>query len=156
MVAAVDGQRRRRGVDRRECLTTMAIATINPATGERLREFSALSPRQLDEKLGRAWAARLSWKRVPVQERAAIVRRAGDILEQRKEDYGRLMTLEMGKTLKSAIEEAAKCATGCRYYADRAADFLNDELVDSEHETGFVTFQPLGVVLAIMPWNFPF
>jgi succinate-semialdehyde dehydrogenase/glutarate-semialdehyde dehydrogenase len=134
----------------------MAIATINPATGERIREFQPLSAKQIDGKLAAAWDARRTWSRVPVRERAAIVRRAGDILEQRKEEYGSLMTLEMGKTLKSAIEEAAKCATGCRYYADHAEAFLGDELVDTEEETGYVAFQPLGVVLAIMPWNFPF
>jgi len=134
----------------------MAIATINPATGERLREFEPLSVKQIDARLATAWNARRTWSRVPVRERANIVRRAGDILEQRKEEYGRLMTLEMGKTFKSAVEEAAKCATGCRYYADHAEAFLSDELVDTEHETGYVAFQPLGVVLAIMPWNFPF
>ena len=134
----------------------MAIATINPATGERLREFEPLSVKQIDARLATAWNARRTWSRVPVRERANIVRRAGDILEQRKEEYGRLMTLEMGKTFKSAVEETAKCATGCRYYADHAEAFLSDELVDTEHETGYVAFQPLGVVLAIMPWNFPF
>ena len=134
----------------------MAIQTINPATGERVREFTALSLPQIDEKLERAWRARSSWRCTPVAERARVVRRAAEILEQRKEEYGRLMTLEMGKTYKSAVEEAAKCATGCRYYADHAAAFLENELVDVEGETGYVAFQPIGVVLAIMPWNFPF
>ena len=86
----------------------MAIETVNPATGERLREFVSLTPRDIEAKLARADIARRRWARVPVAERAAVVRRAGDILEQRKEQYGRLMTLEMGKTYKSAVEESAK------------------------------------------------
>jgi succinate-semialdehyde dehydrogenase/glutarate-semialdehyde dehydrogenase len=134
----------------------MAIQTVNPATGERVREFVPLTPRDIETKLARADEARRQWARVPVAERAAVVRRAGDILEQRKEQYGRLMTLEMGKTYKSAVEESAKCATGCRYYADHAERFLANELVDAKGETGYVAFQPLGIVLAIMQWNFPF
>jgi succinate-semialdehyde dehydrogenase/glutarate-semialdehyde dehydrogenase len=134
----------------------MAIQTINPATGERVREFPALSPGDIEASLARANEARVGWKRAPIAERARIVRRAGELLDQRKEEYGRLMTLEMGKTYKSAVEEAAKCAAGCRYYADHAEAFLANELVDVEGETGYVAFQPIGVVLAIMPWNFPF
>ena len=134
----------------------MPIETINPATGARVCEFAPLTPRDIDAKLARAHEARVGWARLPISERAEIVRRAGDILEQRKQEYGRLMTLEMGKTYKSAVEEAAKCATGCRYYADHAEGFLSDELVDVKGETGYVAFQPVGVVLAIMPWNFPF
>jgi succinate-semialdehyde dehydrogenase/glutarate-semialdehyde dehydrogenase len=85
-----------------------------------------------------------------------VLRRAAELLEQRKTEYGRLMTLEMGKPIKAAIEEAAKCATGCRYYAEHAAEFLADERVDAPGERSYVAFQPLGVVLAVMPWNFPF
>jgi succinate-semialdehyde dehydrogenase/glutarate-semialdehyde dehydrogenase len=134
----------------------MAIQTVNPATGERVREFAPLTERDIEAKLARAHEARRAWRRVPIAERARVVRRAGEILDQRKDEYGRLMTLEMGKTYKSAVEEAAKCATGCRYYAEHAERFLANALVDVEGETGYVAFQPLGVVLAIMPWNFPF
>jgi succinate-semialdehyde dehydrogenase / glutarate-semialdehyde dehydrogenase len=134
----------------------MAIETVNPATGERLKTFAALTAKEIEAKLARAWAARLTWRRVPIAERARTVRRAGEILDERKQEYGRLMTLEMGKTYKSAVEEAAKCASGCRYYADHAEAFLENELVDVKRETGYVAFQPIGVVLAIMPWNFPF
>ena len=134
----------------------MAIRTVNPATGEQLREFTSLSADAIESKLARAAQVRGGWARTPIAERARVVRRAGDLLEERKEQYGRLMTLEMGKTLRSAIEEATKCATGCRYYADHAEEFLADELVDIQGETGYVAFQPIGVVLAIMPWNFPF
>src|SRR5207248_2705158 len=126
-----------------------------PATGERLRTFQPLGAGEIEAKLARAARARTTWARAPLHERLRIVRRAGELLEQRKEEYGRLMTLEMGKTLRSAVEEAAKCAAGCAYYAAHAEAFLNDELVDGDGETGYVAFQPIGVVLAIMPWNFP-
>ena len=134
----------------------MAIQSINPATGEMLRRFRALTPDEIEAKVDRAWRTRVTWARTPVGERARIVGRAGEILDERKREFGELMTREMGKTLRSAIEEAAKCATACRYYAQHAEEFVRDELVDIEDETGYVAFQPLGVVLAIMPWNFPF
>ena len=86
----------------------MAIQTINPATGERIRTFESLKPSEIEGRLARAATARHTWARTPLAERVKIVRRAGELLEQRKEQYGRLMTLEMGKTLRSAVEEAAK------------------------------------------------
>jgi succinate-semialdehyde dehydrogenase/glutarate-semialdehyde dehydrogenase len=130
----------------------MPIATINPATGETLRVFDALSEKDVDARLDRAVRAFDRWRTTPVAERAAVVARAGRILEQKKDEFGRLMTLEMGKTLKSAVEEAAKCALGCRYYAEHASEFVAPDRVDGD----IVVYQPLGVVLAIMPWNFPF
>jgi succinate-semialdehyde dehydrogenase / glutarate-semialdehyde dehydrogenase len=134
----------------------MAIQSINPATGEMLRRFHELTGAEIESRLDRAWRARSTWARTPVAERARVVGRAGEILAERKRDFGELMTREMGKTLRSAVEEAAKCATACRFYAQHAEEFVRDELVDIEGETGYVAFQPLGVVLAIMPWNFPF
>lgn len=134
----------------------MAIQSINPATGEMIRRFRALSADEIETKLAQAYRARVAWARTPVAERAHVVHRAGEILDERKRDFGELMTREMGKTLRSAVEEAAKCATGCRYYAEHAEEFVRDELVDIDGERGYVAFQPLGVVLAIMPWNFPF
>ena len=134
----------------------MAIATINPATGETVREFAALTNAEIDDKLSAAHRAAASWRAAPLAERASVVRRAGELLDERKVEYGRLMTLEMGKTLKAAIEEAAKCAIACRFYADNIDRFLADEPVDVGGERSFVAFQPLGVVLAVMPWNFPF
>jgi succinate-semialdehyde dehydrogenase/glutarate-semialdehyde dehydrogenase len=85
-----------------------------------------------------------------------VIRRAGELLDERKEDYGHLMTLEMGKPIKSAIEEAAKCAAGCRFYADNAPRFLADEPANVDGEDSYVAFEPVGVILAVMPWNFPF
>jgi len=136
----------------------MAIATINPATGKRVKQFDELTPAEIEQRVRRAHDAFPVWSHTPLEERIKVVARAGQLLEQRKDDYGRLMTLEMGKLLTAAREEAAKCALGCRYYAEHAVEMLADEAVDPEKrdEQGYVAFHPLGVVLAIMPWNFPF
>ena len=130
----------------------MPIATINPASGETVRTFDALTEADLEARIERAARAFQHWRLVPVAERAAVVARAGEILERNKDRYGRLMTLEMGKPLRAAIEEAAKCALGCRYYAEHASAFVAPERVDRD----VVAYHPLGVVLAVMPWNFPF
>ena len=130
----------------------MPIATINPATGETLREFDALSDADLDTRLERAAQAFRRWRSTPVAERAAVVSRAGAILDRQRDRYGRLMTLEMGKPLKAAGEEAAKCALACRYYAEHASEFVAPDRIEGDE----VLYQPLGVVLAVMPWNFPF
>ena len=130
----------------------MAIATINPATGETLRTFDALNEYDVSARLDRAVQAFHQWRLTPVSDRAAVVARAGEILETNKDRFGKLMTLEMGKPLKAAVEEAAKCALACRYYAEHASAFIAPERVDGDE----VHFQALGVVLAIMPWNFPF
>ena len=130
----------------------MPIATINPATGETVRSFDALSENDVAARLERAARAFQQWRVTPVGERAAIVARAGEILEQDKDRYGRLMTLEMGKPLKAAVEEAAKCALACRYYAEHARAFVAPKHIDGDE----VHYQPLGAVLAVMPWNFPF
>jgi len=134
----------------------MAIETVNPATGERVRTFTALTDAQVEERIALASRVSVTWGRAPVAQRLAVVRRAGELLVERKQEYGRLMTLEMGKPIKAAAEEAAKCATACTFYADHAEHFLADERVDAPGERSFVAFEPLGVVLAVMPWNFPF
>lgn len=134
----------------------MAIETVNPATGETLRTFPELTPTEIEDRLAAAARAAQSWRAAPLAERVSVVRRAGELLDERKLDYGHLMTLEMGKPIKAAIEEAAKCAAGCRFYADNAPRFLADEPVTADGEDSYVAFEPLGVVLAVMPWNFPF
>ena len=134
----------------------MAIETVNPTTGERLRSFPALTTAEIEDKLAAAHRAAPSWRAAPLAERLSVIRRAGELLDERKADYGHLMTLEMGKPIKAAIEEAAKCAAGCRFYADNAARFLDDEPVHVDGENSYIAFEPLGVVLAVMPWNFPF
>src|SRR5581483_10625301 len=139
----------------------MGIATINPATGETLRTFAPLDAGAIEAALARAAAAASGWRRTPVGERVSVLARAAAILERDSETFGRLMTLEMGKLLRAGIDEAKKCAAGCRYYAENGARFLASEPVDdaatvAAHERARIDYQPLGAVLAVMPWNFPF
>src|SRR5436190_19232339 len=134
----------------------MAIASINPATGQVLKTFEPLSDAQSGKKLQLAVDTFSKFRKLSFSERARTMARAGEILEAEKEALGRLMTTEMGKTLKSAVAEAAKCAWVCRYYAENAERFLADEVVETPAKKSFIRYQPLGVVLAVMPWNFPF
>jgi len=134
----------------------MSIATTNPATGETVRAFSPHTDAQVEEKLARASAAFERWRRTPFAERATVLGRTADLLEKRKEELGRLMTVEMGKLRKQAIAEIEKCATGCRNYAEHAARYRADEPVQTDAKRSFVRFQPIGAVLAVMPWNFPY
>ena len=134
----------------------MTIATVNPATGQTIRTFTPLSEQELDARLQCAADAFLRYRRTPIGERTRLLQRAAEILDADKEKFGRIMVAEMGKTLKAAIEEAEKCAWGCRYYAEQAERFLTDEVVETNASRSFVTYQPIGPVLAIMPWNFPF
>ena len=135
-------------------MTTMR--SINPATGDTLAEHPMLSADELERRIALAAAAAPRWRRTPVAERAAVVGRLGALLEAEKEQLGRLMTLEMGKPIQAAIDEAAKCATGCRFYAEHGPSFVADAQIDDDSHRSFVSYEPLGVVLAIMPWNFPF
>ncbi|MGA2131661.1 MAG: NAD-dependent succinate-semialdehyde dehydrogenase [Bryobacteraceae bacterium] len=134
----------------------MAIQSINPATGATLRVFDPLSAVELEQKLARAAATFQSYRRTSFAQRAEWLLRAAGILESEKQEFGRTMTLEMGKTLKSAVAEAEKCAWACRYYAENGALHLADEAVATNASRSFVRYQPLGCVLAVMPWNFPF
>jgi succinate-semialdehyde dehydrogenase/glutarate-semialdehyde dehydrogenase len=134
----------------------MAIATINPATGETLKTFEPLTEAEIADKLEQAQLAFEQYRQIPLQQRAAWMNAAAEILERDKEKLGKLMTLEMGKPLKSAIAEIEKCALVCRYYAEHAAQFLADVQVHTDASHSFVRYQPLGAVLAVMPWNFPF
>ncbi len=134
----------------------MAIATINPATGEVVRRFDALTDAQVDEKISKAAKSFHSFRQTSFADRTRWMIKAAEILEAEKEPIGRLMTLEMGKTLGSAIAEAEKCAGGCRYYAAHAAKFIADEVIETSASKSFIRYQPLGIVLAVMPWNFPF
>lgn len=134
----------------------MAIATVNPATGETLRTFEPLRDQQIEEKLQRSLEGFAKNRRRSFAERAANIQKAAELLEKRQRDYGRLMTIEMGKPIKAAIAEAKKCALVCRYYADHAAQFLADERVATSAEESFIRYEPIGPVLAVMPWNFPF
>jgi succinate-semialdehyde dehydrogenase / glutarate-semialdehyde dehydrogenase len=134
----------------------MAIATINPATGEVLKTFEPLDAAQIEQKLQLAASAFRKHRRTPFAERASKMMRAAEILEKEKDECAHLMTLEMGKPLKAAVAEAMKCAGGCRYYAENAEKFLADEIVETGANRSFIRFLPIGPVLAVMPWNFPF
>ena len=134
----------------------MAIASINPATGETLRVFEPLSSEALEQKLAHAFAAFQSYRKTSFAERARWLSNAAGILEDSKQEYGRIMTAEMGKTLQSAIAEAGKCAWACRYYAENGERHLADEAIATNASRSFVRYQPIGPVLAVMPWNFPF
>jgi succinate-semialdehyde dehydrogenase / glutarate-semialdehyde dehydrogenase len=134
----------------------MSIATVNPATGQTLRVFEPLSTSQVERRLERAEEAFHVNRKRSFADRGQRLKRAAELLEERKNDYGRTMTLEMGKTIKSAVAEVEKCARVCRYYAENAGAFLADEHVKTEALDSFIRYQPIGAVLAVMPWNFPF
>jgi succinate-semialdehyde dehydrogenase / glutarate-semialdehyde dehydrogenase len=134
----------------------MAIATMNPATGEVLKTFEPLSDAQIEIKLQKAADTFLKYRKVPFAERARLMMKAADILDREKDTYARMMTTEMGKTLRSAVDEAVKCAWVCRYYAENAEKFLADEVVETTASRSYIRYEPMGAVLAVMPWNFPF
>jgi succinate-semialdehyde dehydrogenase/glutarate-semialdehyde dehydrogenase len=134
----------------------MAIATINPATGETLKTFNPLTDAEIEAKLALAQSAFEQYKNTILSQRSQWLNQAADILEQDKLKFARIMTTEMGKTLASAIAEVEKCALVCRFYADQASEFLADVTIASDASHSYVSYQPLGGILAVMPWNFPF
>ncbi|OYV72065.1 MAG: NADP-dependent succinic semialdehyde dehydrogenase, partial [Deltaproteobacteria bacterium 21-66-5] len=129
---------------------------VNPATGARVRAFAPHTAADVEQRLARAAAAARAWRDTPTAERARVVARAGALLDRDRDRYARLMTLEMGKLIGAARDEAAKCAAACRYYAEHAHTILAPKRVPVDGEDARVEFHPLGVVLAVMPWNFPF
>ncbi len=132
------------------------IASINPATGVTLQTFEALDAEQVDDKLARAERAYQSYRKTSFADRGRWLTAAAEILDSEKDRLGRIMTQEMGKTIASARAEAAKCATGCRYYVEHGERLLADEPVDAGGGRSFLRYEPIGPVLAVMPWNFPF
>jgi succinate-semialdehyde dehydrogenase / glutarate-semialdehyde dehydrogenase len=134
----------------------MAIASINPATGEKLKEFSAFTKSEIDKCLERAEHAFGRHRRETFSKRAQLMMGAASILEQEKTKFAHTITLEMGKLFRAAVEEVEKCARGCRYYAENAERFLEDEPAQTSAARSYVHYEPLGPILAIMPWNFPF
>ena len=134
----------------------MAIATINPATGEVVKTFQPLSEAEIESKLQLAVTVFTAGRKTPFAVRAQRMLKAAEILDRDKEKFAHLMTLEMGKTYKSAVAEAVKCTTGCRYYAENAERFLADEVVETGAKKSFIRYLPIGPILAVMPWNFPF
>ncbi|MEO7714219.1 MAG: NAD-dependent succinate-semialdehyde dehydrogenase [Gemmatimonadaceae bacterium] len=134
----------------------MTFTSINPATGSTLAEFPAHTAADIESKLALASDAAPLWRRTPVATRAAVVARLAELLDEEKDRLGRMMTLEMGKPLRAAMEEAAKCAATCRYYAEHGPAFVADRPVQDTDHRSYVAYEPIGVVLAVMPWNFPF
>ena len=133
----------------------MAIASINPYTGRTLRRFAEFSWAKTERLLAQAHRAAVQWRATSFAERATVLRRAAELLRERQDTLAHLMAIEMGKPLRDGRAEAQKCATCCAYYAAQAEGFLADEDVKTDAGRSFISYAPLGVVLAIMPWNFP-
>src|SRR6478609_2427557 len=134
----------------------MAIASINPATGELSKRFEAHSDTEIESVLDRAASAFEKHRRISFASRAAKLERAAEILEKDREQVARIITSEMGKLFRGSIEEIEKCARGCRYYAEHGEKFLTEQSVSSDAARSLIRYEPLGIILAIMPWNFPF
>src|SRR5213594_4136027 len=134
----------------------MSIQSVNPATGEVIETFEATSAREVERILATAHAAFLEWRTTPFDVRARHLRNAAQVLKKRKADYARLMTLEMGKPIVQAEAEVDKCAWACEYFADHAEALLAEQPRETDASRSYVRFDPLGTVLAVMPWNFPF
>ncbi|MFC2172535.1 NAD-dependent succinate-semialdehyde dehydrogenase [Acidobacteriota bacterium] len=134
----------------------MAIESINPATGERIEKYEELSPEAAGNIIDKSHRAFLDWRHTSFAERSELLKKAARILGENADKYGKLMALEMGKAIREGRAEAEKCAWVCEYYADNAARFLETEIIATDASKSYVIFNPLGVVLAVMPWNFPF
>ncbi|MDQ2976427.1 MAG: NADP-dependent succinic semialdehyde dehydrogenase [Acidobacteriota bacterium] len=134
----------------------MPIASVNPTTGETLKTFEPLTEAEINEKLEQASQAFRSYRQTSLADRERWMLRAAEILETEKQSFARLMTTEMGKPIKGAVGETEKCAWVCRYYAEAAKHHLADKVIETNASRSYVRFQPLGPVLAVMPWNFPF
>lgn len=134
----------------------MGIATINPTTGETVKTFTPLTAAEIEEKLALAQTAFETYRWTEFDDRAAPLYKAAEILERDTQKFAQIMTLEMGKPITGAIAEVKKCALVCRYYADNGAEFLADVEIESDASASFIRYDPLGAILAVMPWNFPF
>src|SRR5690554_619922 len=134
----------------------MAYQSINPADGSVHKTYEELSDAEMETAIERSDKAFKSWKQTSYSHRADLLRKVAGLLRERKEELARLMTLEMGKPIKDGMGEAEKCAVACDFYADNAEAFLSEEQVESDASESFISYHPLGAVLAVMPWNFPF
>src|SRR3712207_6699421 len=132
------------------------IETINPATGKVLATYENVNSDEVSRKVKAGRQAFVKWKKLDVSERADHMRRLGRVMRKNREEYARLVTEEMGKPIRQSLAEIEKCAWVCDYYAEHAEAFLRDEIIPTEFRKSFVSFEPLGVVACIMPWNFPF
>src|SRR6266511_1080147 len=134
----------------------MPIASINPATGEKLKEFSTFDDAEIEKRLSRAEEAFKRYRRTTLTERAELLHAVSELLFQEKQTFAETITLEMGKVLRDSVAEIEKCARGCRFYAENGSRFLEEEPAQTDAAESYVEYQPLGPVLAVMPWNFPF
>jgi succinate-semialdehyde dehydrogenase/glutarate-semialdehyde dehydrogenase len=134
----------------------MTKKSINPATGELIKKYEEMSMDEIEKILHKTQNDQLEWKNTSFDVRSKFMKNTAKILKENAEKYGKLMTDEMGKPIKDGISEAEKCAWVCEYYADKAEEFLQPEIIETDASKSLVSFQPLGIVLAIMPWNFPF
>src|SRR5437773_2544321 len=134
----------------------MAIASINPATGEKVKEFAPFNDAEIEKRLKHAENASRKYRRIAFSQRSEVMEAVAELLLQEKNKLAEIITLEMGKLFRASVEEIVKCARGCRFYAENAERFLEDEPAQTKAARSFVRYQPLGAVLAIMPWNFPF
>lgn len=133
----------------------MAFKSINPANGQTVKIVETWNEVQLEQALAEVAAATPAWAARPVEARAEVLRSAAKVLRSRSEELARMISLEMGKLIGEARGEIEKCATGCEFYADHGAEFIADEIIESDAGRSFVAYQPLGTVLAVMPWNYP-
>ena len=134
----------------------MPIESMNPTTGATLKVYDEMSPQEAAAVIDKADDAFGSWRGTSFAERAKLMKKAGQVLRSNKDEYARLMAEEMGKPIREGRSEAEKCAWVCDYYAENSEAFLARERIETDASKSFVTFEPLGVVLAVMPWNFPF
>jgi succinate-semialdehyde dehydrogenase/glutarate-semialdehyde dehydrogenase len=134
----------------------MVMVSINPTTGEKIKEYKEMTPEEVSEILEKSNEEFKKWRRVSFSKRKKLMLKAAKILRDNKEPYAKMLTLEMGKVFRDAVAEVEKCAWVCEYYAENTEEILKPELIETEAAKSFVTFQPLGVILAVMPWNFPY
>jgi aldehyde dehydrogenase len=132
------------------------IKTINPATGEEINSYSVMETEEIKRITSYGRSAFTKWKGVDLSERALYMRKLGRVMRRNKDQYAKIITEEMGKPIRQSVAEIEKCAWVCDYYSEHAESFLRDELVPTEFRKSFVSFEPLGVIASIMPWNFPF
>lgn len=137
-------------------MTETVIETVNPATGKPIAKYHNMSIDEINDKVTNARTALKSWKSLDIGERCSLARKLGRVMRKNKDEYSRTITEEMGKPIRQATAEVEKCAWLCDYYSETAESFLRDELIPTEFRKSFVSFEPLGVIAGIMPWNFPF
>ena len=140
----------------KESVKTSSIKTVNPFNNEIVKEFGVMTDDQINEKTGLADKAFKSWKKTPAARRAAVLSKVAVILRSRKEELGKLATLEMGKLFKESVAEVELSASIFDYYADNGEKFLADKPLDTPLGSAFLSYEPIGVILSIQPWNFPF